>query len=111
MEKHEVDILLGSKALREGVDLTHVRSEINATGDKSPIGVIQQKGRGERICHDDKCQICAYYGKKTHLVLHDLYDFDPTKTGKTEKERHWLESHSIERLRAYESRGYKVKIQ
>jgi len=111
MEKHEVDILLGSKALREGVDLTHVRSEINGSGDKSPIGVIQQKGRGERICHDDRCQICAYYGKKTQLTLHDFYDYDPTQTGKTEKERHWLENHSIERLRAYESRGYKVKIQ
>ena len=111
MERHDVDILLGSKALREGVDLTHVRSEINGSGDKSPIGVIQQKGRGERICHDDRCQICAYYGKKTQLTLHDFYDYDPTQTGKTEKLRHWLENHSIERLRAYESRGYKVKIQ
>ena len=113
MEAHGTDILIGSDALRQGVDMVHIRELINAAGGKSLISTVQRKGRGGRICHKERCAVCDRYGKKTSLIVHDFYDTANVDAellipGLTTKKKHWLEEHSKKRMKTYQERGYSL---
>lgn len=75
----EIDVLIATAILSEGVNLPKIQTIIYATGGKSRIMVKQVMGRGERLCE----------GKKK-TVFHDFYDCGP-----------YVAKHSEARLRVY----------
>lgn len=84
----ELEALVCSVVLQEGVDVPTLRGVVVATGGKSAIATLQRLGRGTRISA----------GKRTFQVW-DVLD----------RGQKWLEKHALARMRAYRREGYKVK--
>lgn len=122
MEAAMTDLVIATNAAKQGVDFIHIRTIINASGQKAVIPLIQKGGRGKRVCFaglKGQCPVCQKYGVKDSLELYDFYDLDSVKnqmsllaTGGDKlkaDQRSWLERHSLARLRAYKKR-YDVEI-
>lgn len=87
-----IEVLIATVILREGVDIPEVQSVVNAAGGKSLIDLIQKLGRGMRT-RDSKGNIT-----KTHFKIYDYLD----------KGNRWLQKHSYERIAACQAQGYEV---
>jgi len=106
-EAGRLDVLITSNIFKQGVDIIHVRTGINAVGGKELIGSIQRLGRGARVCVDPTCKLCAVAGRKTSLVWYDFHDTSgETLAPGHRAKKHWLLVHSEARSRAYKSKGY-----
>jgi len=90
LEAGELDVLVTSVIMQEGVDVPGLRAVIVATGGKSIIAALQRIGRGMRVAP----------GKDSFQVV----DFD-------DRGHRWLEKHSKARRRAYEREGYHVTVE
>lgn len=97
----DVEVLVSTPLFRQGVDIPEVATVINAAGGKSVIDVIQKVGRGSRRHQKDG-------STKDHFDVVDFMDAGCGCGGKHASCR-WLDKHSAERLRAYETFGFKVR--
>jgi len=77
----EIDVLISTGVLKEGVNLPKITTIINAAGGKSKVYIKQWMGRGERL--DES---------KTEVELHDFYDIG-----------RYVQKHSIERVSLYKA--------
>ena len=114
-ERGEVHVLICSDVLRQGADLIHCYSGINAAGMRASIPVIQRRGRGKRVCRTENCPRCAVMGKKTDLTWYDFDDVDPAaedarRTRRKTLPGDWLRRHTAARRRAYEDLGIRVEM-
>lgn len=113
-EEGRIDSLIASNAMKQGVDIIHVRELINAAADKAIIPTIQRKGRGGRVCRAGQagtCPMCADGGIKNAIILHDFYDLDLGRTGKKLLECCWIEKHSRARIKTYKDRGFTITME
>lgn len=85
----DIDVLVCSAILTEGIDLPPLRSVVNGAGRRTKIGALQRIGRGMRI---DKAS-----GKTTFEVW-DVAD----------RGNHFMERHARERAAAYRKEGHEV---
>ena len=99
-----LDVVVASNAWKQGVDIIHLRSGINAAGGMSCILTEQRRGRPVRVCHIPlaSCSTCLRFGRKDKMLWGDLYDSDSSYKG---REPHWLARHSEARRKAYEEKG------
>lgn len=89
MRSGEPHVYISTEVLGEGVDIPALDVVILANGGKSYVKLMQHVGRGMRKKDGDN-----------KVIILDFYD-----TGS-----HYLEAHSKERLKAYESEGFPVRI-
>lgn len=82
----DIDVLVCSVILQEGVDIPELRSVVVATGGQSIIATLQRIGRGMRKATD-----------KDSFEVWDIVDLG----------QKWLAKHSRARLRAYRREGFK----
>lgn len=92
----DVEVLVTSAVLKQGIDVPGLRTIINGSGGKSIIDVLQKLGRGSRIERD-----AAGVVVKDEFALLDVYDAGDQ----------WLETHSKARKRAYMQEGYEVVVE
>lgn len=102
-----LDVVVASNAWKQGVDIIHLRSGINAAGGMSCILTEQRRGRPVRVCHTANCPVCLRFGKKTSMIWGDFYDSDSSYKG---RESHWLVRHAEARRKAYEEKGQQVVL-
>ena len=88
LKKGELEVLVATVVLQEGVDIPDLRSVIIASGGKSSIAAIQRAGRAMRTS-----------AGKDQAVIIDMWD-----TGNK-----ILERHAKKRKRAYEKEGFNVE--
>lgn len=84
-ENGDLDVLISTNILNEGVSLKEIRILINASGGKSKVENLQKLGRGTRIKDD----------KKT-VIIYDFLDLGNKFTQK----------HSKERMKIYKKEGF-----
>lgn len=113
-ERGNIDVLICTNVFKQGVDIIHAYSGINAAGKMSVIEVIQRRGRAGRICRTENCPRCAEMGKKTSARWYDLYDVDSDAEAAARKGQRlsglWLRKHSEARVAAYRSKGLAVEM-
>lgn len=85
-ENGDLDVLIATNILNEGVSLKQVRILVNASGGKSKVENLQKIGRGTRIMSDKK-----------EVIIYDFADMGNKFT----------QSHSKQRKRLYEKEGFK----
>lgn len=102
-----LDVVVASNAWKQGVDIIHLRSGLNAAGGMSVILTEQRRGRPVRVCHTVGCPTCAKFGAKRSMIWGDFYDSDSAHRG---REPHWLARHSEARRKAYEEKGQMVTL-
>lgn len=83
----ELDVVVCSTIFQQALDVPTLASVVNAGGGASIIATLQRLGRGTRVVEG-----------KTTFEVWDIVD----------RGNRWLERHSRERVRAYESEGYAV---
>lgn len=83
-----LDALVATVIMQEGIDIPPLASVVVASGGRSAIAALQRIGRGMRS--DD--------GRKATFEVWDFADVGHP----------WLERHTRERVRAYESEGFGV---
>lgn len=88
LKKGDLEVLVATVVLQEGVDIPNLRSVIVASGGKSTIAAIQRAGRAMRTSD----------GKNRAIII-DMWD-----TGNK-----ILERHAKKRKRAYEKEGFNVE--
>jgi len=84
----DIDVLISTSVLREGVNLPLIQTIIYAPGGHSGVYLRQWMGRGERI--DES---------KTETEFHDFYDIGP-----------FVGPHSLHRLKMYQAEDLEVKM-
>ena len=114
-ERGETAILICSDVFRQGADIIHAYTSINAAGGASPIGATQRRGRAGRICRAVDCPRCAEMGKKDSAEVYDVYDTDSLAEERRRVHRQrlpglWLRRHAEARLRAYQEKGALVEM-
>jgi superfamily II DNA or RNA helicase len=82
----DIDVLISTVILKEGINIPNIRTLIYAGGGKSKVDIKQWMGRGER--RD---------GVNDYVTLHDFYDF-----GK------YISTHSKKRILAYRKETLKI---
>jgi superfamily II DNA or RNA helicase len=82
----ELDCIITTGILKEGVNLPKIRTIIDCSGGQSKINIKQRMGRGERLEEG-----------KTEVEYHDFYDIG-----------RYISKHSIKRLKIYRSEGLEV---
>ncbi len=82
----QIDVLISTGVLKEGVNLPLIQTIILAAGGKSAAYIKQWCGRGERI-----------HESKTEVELHDFYDIG-----------RFVQKHSIDRIRLYKSEELEI---
>jgi superfamily II DNA or RNA helicase len=87
LERGDVDVLVASVVMNEGIDIPELRSVVMAAGGSSTIAALQRVGRGMRVVPG-----------KTEFEVWDVDD----------QGNKWTERHSAERVRAYEVEEYEV---
>ena len=85
-ENGDLDVLIATNILNEGVSLKQVRILVNASGGKSKVENLQKLGRGTRIMSDKK-----------EVIIYDFADMGNKFT----------QSHSKQRKKLYEKEGFK----
>jgi superfamily II DNA or RNA helicase len=103
-----IQVLIASPAIKQAVDIVHLRCGINACGGREVIGSIQRIGRPGRVCRagqNGKCLICTTAGQKTEFVWYDFKDYDPIAA----KRDDWLRRHASIRAEALRGKGYTVE--
>jgi superfamily II DNA or RNA helicase len=85
----DIDVIVASKILQQGVDMPEVLSVVNGAGMKSTIATLQRLGRGMRLAEG-----------KTNFELWDVYDLGDR----------FMESHSKSRERSYRKEGHEVLL-
>lgn len=89
LERGNIDVLVASVVMNEGIDIPELRSAVMAAGGSSTIAALQRVGRGMRVVP----------GKTTF----DVWDFADTGNK-------WTERHTKERIRAYQVEDYEVEV-
>lgn len=89
LERGDVDVLVTTVVMNEGVDIPELRSVVMAAGGSSAIAALQRVGRGMRVVPG-----------KTEF---DVWDFADTGNK-------WTERHSKERIKAYQVEDYEVEV-
>ena len=84
-ENGDLDVLISTNILNEGISLKEIRILINASGGKSKVENLQKLGRGTRI-KDDKKKVLVY----------DFLDLG----------NRFTEKHSKERIKIYKKEGF-----
>jgi superfamily II DNA or RNA helicase len=84
LSRGDLDAVISTKVLQEGVDVPELRSIVVATAGRSAIDTLQRVGRGSRVTA----------GKRTFQVW-DMLDAGDT----------WLASQAKDRMRAYDKEG------
>jgi len=84
-EKGDLDVLISTNILNEGVSLKEVRILINASGGKSKVENLQKLGRGTRIKDDKK-----------EVIIYDFLDLGNKFT----------QRHAKDRMRIYKKEGF-----
>ena len=84
----EIDILIATSVLDEGVDISGFRALIMAGGYKSLRLVLQRVGRVLRKKEDDNTALVYDFMERTNEILY---------------------KHSLERVRIYEDEGFEIK--
>lgn len=82
----QIDVLISTGVLKEGVNLPKIVTIIFAAAGKSRVYIKQWLGRGERL---DESRFC--------VEIHDFYDIGP-----------FVQKHSIQRIRLYNSEELEV---
>lgn len=82
----DIDVLVTTVIMQEGVDIPSLESVVIASGGKSAIAALQRIGRGMR----------SDQGRKETF---EVFDFD-------DRGHRWLERHTKERIKAYRSEGF-----
>lgn len=83
-----VDVLIATSVLDEGVDISGFRALIMAGGFKSPRLVLQRIGRVLRRKEDDNTALVYDFVERTNEILY---------------------KHSMERVKIYEDEGFEIK--
>jgi superfamily II DNA or RNA helicase len=83
---NEIDVLISTGVIKEGVNLPRISTIINAAGGKSKSYIKQWMGRGERI-HESKSEV----------EFHDFYDIG-----------RFVQKHSIERINLYKAEELEI---
>ena len=84
----DLDVLISTGVLREGVNLPLIQTIIMAAGEQSRVYIKQWCGRGERISEG-----------KTETELHDFYDI-----GK------YVQAHSLHRIKLYKAEELELEM-
>lgn len=84
-EKGDLDVLISTNILNEGISLKEIRILVNASGGKSKVENLQKIGRGTRIKKDKK-----------EVLVYDFLDLGNKFT----------QRHSRERMRIYIKEGF-----
>lgn len=127
VETGQLDVLIASNAFKQGVDIIHLYTGMQAAGGASVIENIQRIGRPGRVCHKaqkGECLRCATRGEKTSFVWYDFDDTDSVNTVKKSAQQplrlgagwsveptakiHWLDKHKKARVKAYLSKSYNL---
>lgn len=69
-ERGEIDVLLGTSTMDEGVDLPSLSSVILAAGSRSRLKLIQRIGRGLRSKVGDNTTVIIDFRDRFNVVLH-----------------------------------------
>jgi superfamily II DNA or RNA helicase len=77
----ELDVIIATGVLKEGVNLATLATIIDVSGGRSKINIKQRMGRGERLSEG-----------KTGFEYHDFYDIG-----------RYVQGHSLQRLKIYQS--------
>lgn len=85
LENEEIDVLISTNILNEGVSIKNVHLLINASGRKSKVETLQKLGRGVRIKEG-----------KEKVLVYDFFDYGNKFT----------QRHSTERMKTYKNEGY-----
>lgn len=88
LERGDIDILVVTVIMNEGVDIPQLRSVVMAAGGASPIEALQRVGRGTR--------------KVSGKTGFDVWDINDTGDK-------WTERHAKARIRAYGVEEYEVQ--
>lgn len=81
----DIDILISTNILNEGVNIKNIRVLINASGGKSKVQQLQKIGRGTRVTENKK-----------EIIVYDFYDIGNSFT----------EKHSLIREKLYRQEGF-----
>jgi superfamily II DNA or RNA helicase len=84
----EIDVLISTSVLREGVNLPLIHTVIYAVGEESGVYIKQWMGRGERI-----------HESKTEVEFHDFYDIG-----------RYVQNNSLHRLKVYNAENLDVEL-
>lgn len=84
-EAGEIDVIVATNILNEGISIKSIRVLINASGGKSKVENLQKLGRGTRIMHD-----------KAEVKIYDFYD----------RGNKFTERHSEQREYIYKKEGF-----
>jgi superfamily II DNA or RNA helicase len=87
--RRDIDVVIGSPAFYQGIDVPALHSVVIGTGGKSVIETLQRIGRGMRPAPG-----------KTECEVYDIMDEGNT----------WMEKHARERMKAYEKAGHPVTV-
>lgn len=85
-EEGDLDVLISTNILNEGISLKEIRILINASGGKSKVENLQKLGRGTRIKENKK-----------KVIVYDFLDLGNKFT----------ERHAKERIKIYKKEGFK----
>jgi superfamily II DNA or RNA helicase len=83
----ELDVIIATGVLKEGINLPILTTIIDAAGGQSKINIKQRMGRGERLSDG-----------KTGFEYHDFYDVG-----------RYVQKHSLHRLKIYQSEDLDVE--
>lgn len=87
LERGDIDVIVASVVMNEGIDIPELRSVVMAAGGSSTIAALQRVGRGMRVVPG-----------KTEFEVWDINDIG----------NKWTERHTAERLRAYRVEDYEA---
>jgi superfamily II DNA or RNA helicase len=105
------EVIVATKVLQTGTDIEEIATVVNARGNASTIETLQLVGRGMRMIRDPAGNIV-----KGTVDVVEFYDvavphINPlTNRKNTQKELKWLQDYSDQRVAAYRSMGYDVKV-
>lgn len=107
----DLDVLVASVIMQEGIDIPELRSVVVASGGKSIISALQRIGRGMRRS-EGKYEFQVYDIMDRGCGCKDVRDL---ATGGYLVTKHtgcdWLERHARRRRRAYQREGMTVKLE
>lgn len=87
--RRDLDVIIGSPAFYQGIDVPSLHSVVVGSGGKSAIETLQRIGRGMRVAPG-----------KTECEVYDVLDGGNS----------WIEKHAKERMKAYERAGHPVTV-
>ena len=92
LEKGEIDIIVSTNVMNEGINIKSIGLVIIASGGKSSAETLQKIGRATRIVRDKNGEIL-----KDRAIVIDFLDLDNKYT----------EKHSLQRKKLYKKEGFK----